>query len=1388
MYHFLGEMLEENVRESGGRIALSDAYRSWNYSSLGSFVGHLVEEFKNTGVVPGEPVAVAGPRDARLMALLYGVLGCGNPVLVVSPDWSESDRERRLRTVGARVVLSTRAAEDAHFVDVDDLMARADSGASVWGWQPDADDVAYFSFTSGSSGEPKAVAVAQRNAAHYAASLAGRLRFEAAEPPSFAHMTTLAADLGHTSWMLALATGGRVHVVSDGVARDPYALWQELADHQVTCLKTTPSHLAALLPGRPARSAALDTVIIGGELLSREFAAGLLEGGVAHRIVNHYGPTETTVGTACFVATRAGDLPEDEPSVPIGTAIGENTLDLDHGAEPGNRVDRTVGELVVGGPGVTLGYVGIRPDTAGRFRTTEGGTVYRTGDRCRRLPDGNLVFLGRADRQTKVNGYRVDLAEVEQVLAHCPGVAGAAVLGRIVDGQTRLVAAVTLDSGAAGADRDATLAALPGHMAHKLPRYALPAPIVAVPRFPVDANGKRDNRRLRAMVEESLEVGPEQPHDSAGAGRLAHEIAEFWGTSLGLRNVGPDSDVLALGGDSLLAMRTVVFLKERGHDVVVTDVYDHPSAARLAEAAARRENATDRAPAEAAEPGRWGTLGPAQRWFFDAVPGGTAHWNQAMLLACEPTLDIAALSAALAAVLDRHEALRGSVGATGALDALYPVTGTLAVTWSSVGDGPPAAEAIARTSAELNRSLDPASGRLLRCHVFRGGPGAADRLLLVCHHLVVDTISWRIVLDDLLRAYEAAAEGADISLAPSRSYYDWAAALPDAEERAPRGAAGDVPDVHGATYTWTAAPEVTRSLLARFGHGLRLEALAIASIVRALQNATGSERTRVTVETHGRDQGEHTSAYLDTVGWFTAVKPLLVSALGDDLARNVAEVENSVANAPVERLDSARPGAEIAVNYLGRFSPPRGRNVTWTFAPEYCGPARAERHDPMYPMVLTARLVDDAFVVDLVCTERERARGAARQAFDRFVADIQRAAGARESAPPVEELRRTTSGLPAYAGGLPPETRARTLVTQAPRVLLTGATGFLGAHLLDGLVAQGAHVLCLVRGAAGRSAADRLVASDRVQVVEGDLTDGDLLRELSARGVLDGLTSVVNAAADVRLVAPPEELAKVNVGGVRNLVDLIRADHPDIPLHHVSTLAVAGFHDSGARRFAESDFDLGQKFMSPYEASKFEAEKLVRAASDSGVRCSVYRTNHVAAHSVTGAFQPNTGDNRVYQTLKGYVLAGCAPRSPRTSFGFSNVDTVAEGICRIALAAEVPPDVHHVETPHSVPHDEVIRWMRGFGYPVRLVERGEFAHALGRLESADARSAEMSRAWEHRPERNVAFDNARTVALLRRLDVEFAPPTQAWLHTALEWAAGTGFLPTPATAARCMAS
>ncbi len=1379
-------LLELNARTHPDRPALSDGTRTLDHRQLDTAAGHIAARLTGLGTDRGDRVALFGPRDARMCALLYGVLRAGAAAVLVDPGWSPRDVHRRLDAVKVRHALTTapelRAPEPyrTEVVDVDALAASAPATPAAPPCAPD--DLAYLSFTSGSSGEPKAVAVTHANAAHYALALRDRLGLTDADAPRVAHVTTLAADLGHTSWLLALATAGSVHVVPDTAARDPEAFWAAIREAGVSVLKTTPSHLTALLAGRPSDAPALDTVLLGGEALPRSLAARLLDEGIAARVANHYGPTETTVGATCFLAAAAADLPADEPTVPIGTAIGEAELRL----VPDTRAPETPeptgaeGELYIGGRGVSAGYFGRPYETARRFIAHEGLRMYRTGDVCRRRPDGNLVFVGRSDRQVKVRGFRVDPAEIERAMEEFPGVGQGAVIVRATPAGNQLLAAVRLT---AGRDEAETLAALRSHLHDRLPGYSVPQPVLALAEFPFGANGKLDRARLGDTVSGLIEsrartARPEptaagRPADRSAAS-LAHALCELWADALGLPVVDPHADVLGLGGDSILAMRTIAFLRRRGHRVAFEDFYDHPTPTRLAAvAASSRPRPQPRAESLAAEPRQ---LAPAQRWLFRQPVDEPRHWNQSVLLRCRERVDPAALARAVEAVLHRHSALRRPVG-PGGLGPLRPAGDLDAVSHSRLRPGDALPETVGALCTELHRSLDPEAGRLLRVHLFSGGQGVDDRLALIAHHLVVDGLSWRILLDDLAAAYRAARSGQRADLAPTADFYAWAATAPRTAPAhpavAPRLPVDDATSsTEPATLVWSLDEEATGRLLERHGGAQRLEAVLLAAFADATLAWSGQRSLGVEVETHGRGTDGDDGQYLDTVGWFTAVKWLAVKAAEPaEGAVRTAEVEDLVRGAPQLPMDVEGARPEAAFNFLGTFRLPDEPSLRWTVADEQAGAARCATGDSLYRLRLTARIVEGRLVSDLVYAWPRLSHESA----ERIVASFSSAVAAAADAAPPAYVRAavSTSGQLVHTA-LAPARGHWTVVREPVPVLLTGATGYLGGHVLTELAARGARVTCLVRGDNDAEAARRLGGAD---AIAGDITADGLGLTPAGLARARAARVVVHAAADVRLVASPAELERTNHTAVRRLLHWIDAHTPGARFHHVSTLAVSGEVEGPARRFSEADLRIGQTFRTPYEKVKFHAEETVRAWAATGRQAYVHRSGHIAAHSGTGAFQRNVADNRVYQTVRGYVLAGAAPRRPSTTFEFSHVDTVAAGIAALAVHPHAAPGVYHEESPHTVAHDTLVAWMVRHGYPIRLTDDATFAAALARAEQHHPTMARLASTWSQLGDRNVVVDSAWTQSVLDRLGVRFAEPTAQWWSAALSWAADVGFLP-----------
>lgn len=1431
----LSDLLARGARSHPHRPALSDGVRSLDYGGLLAAADRVAARLADQGVGRGDRVAVLGPRDIRVCVLLYGVLRAGAAAVVVDPAWSGPDVRRRLDAIAVGHVLSSDpghtapGARGTEVVDLDAMVGR--HGGQPRGATPPrvrASDPAYLSFTSGSSGEPKAVTVTHANTVHYAFSLRDRLGLTHEDAPCVAHVTTLAADLGHTSWLLALATGGSVHVVPDDRARDPEAFWSCLSAAGVSVLKTTPSHMTALLEGRPRRAPRLHTLLLGGEALPRSLAAGLLKDGVAGRVVNHYGPTEATIGASCFVAVSPSELPEDEATVPIGTAIGRNGLYLVD-AEGRPVPDGADGELLIGGPGVTPGYFGRPEETARRFLPHDDGPRYRTGDRCRRRPDGDLVFAGRTDRQVKIRGYRVDPADVERVIDDFSGVARSAVIVRRNPAGAQLLAAVRPVVGEDGGAQASLVASLRSYLLDRLPAYSVPQPLVVVPEFPTGPNGKLDRDGLSVLVDRVLELGgrnpgtaPEvsAPPDTVGAPAgdpLVKTIADLWAGALGLPLVAPHTDVLELGGDSILAMRTVTALRRSGYRVAFEDFYLNPTAALLAEAAAPLSGeAAD--PTEDAGAAGAGRLAPAQRWFFQQRVRDPRHWNQSAVLRCGVPVDPSALSRAVVEVLRRHPALRQPV-ATGGPGLPRPAEETDAVTFSRLPFDPArVSEEVEATCTELHRGLDPESGRLVRIHLFSGaggdfsGPGGDDRLAVIVHHLAIDGLSWRVLLDDLAHAYRAALTGSPHRMPVTADFYRWAAtAAPPAPERAAplRTRPPADPGLEPAALTWALDEGDTDRLVRRHGRSQRLEAFLLSAFSEAVLCRNGRPRLTVEVETHGRDTTSRGDAYMDTVGWFTAVKHVTVAAPGTDpgsatgsgsvggavdvrtvvrssSAETTARVEHLVREAQQVPMDADVALPEAGFNFLGTFELPDEPSLAWSVAPESGGAARCPSGDPHHRLRLTTRIVEGRLVADLVYAwpwlSHEDAHGIV-SAFGRTVASEV------GSAPPEPDRSAVSTSGQLLLTGAPKSGTARTSarVREPVRVLLTGATGYLGRHLLAALLDRDAHVTCLVRGGDDADVARRLDAAidgaDR-RVGGFDVIAGDVNREglgLSRDGLerVRDVRAVVHAAADVRLVAPPDELERTNVAGVRRLLAWIDAEVPGARLHHLSTLAVAGGVDGVPRRFSEADLRIGQRFRTPYERTKFAAEEEVRSWAASGRQCYVHRSGHVAAHSRTGAFQRNVEDNRIYQLVRGYVLAGAAPSRPSESFAFSHVDTVAAGIAAMVTHAQAAPGVYHVESPYTVPHDELVAWLVSLGHPVRLTDDHAFGAALSRVERTHPTAARLASAWSQLGSRNVVVDSSHTTSALDRVGVRFAPPTREWWSAAMAWATAVGFLPEP---------
>ncbi|MBW8728210.1 MAG: amino acid adenylation domain-containing protein, partial [Inquilinus limosus] len=737
-----------------GRISVIFGDREVSRGELDRRANHLAHRLVRAGVGPDVLVGVVLERSVELLVALLAVLKAGGAYVPLAPDapaarLAEVAADSGLRLVLTQASLAGRLPEGLERILVEAEAGEAEAGPAV-ALHPE--NLAYVIYTSGSTGKPKGVAVAHGPLATHCRVTAPL--YDMDESSREFHFIAFSFDGAHERWLTALTCGASL------VLRDE-SLWPAektlaaIGRHGVTNAGFPPVYIneMAAWAEQTGHCPPVDLYSFGGEAMP---AAGYDRVRRALRpraLINGYGPTEAVVTP--LVWKGKADTACDGAYVPIGRPVGDRRAYVLDGRLQPVPVG-VAGELYIGGGGLARGYV-ERPDlTADRFVPDPygepGGRMYRTGDVVRWRPDGSVEYLGRADHQVKIRGYRIEPGEVEARLLSHPQVRGAVVSAVVSPGGKRLVAHVAAPEAGDGLE-----AGLKAHLAGQLPEYMVPSRILVLPALPLLPTGKLDRK---ALPDPEWESGS----GAEPEGEAEQAITGIWSEVLGLRQVGRDDNFFELGGDSILSLQVVSRARRAGLVLTPRQLFEHQTVRGLAAVAGREtvaaapETATGEAP-----------LTPIQRWFFGSAIPGRQHWNQSVLLAPRAAMDADALRRALAAVVSHHDALRlrFAQGADGAWTQAYAEPAGQDWLWlRSVADE----AAQAAVADEAQRSLELAEGPLLRAVLADRWDGA-QRLLLVIHHLVVDGVSWRILLEDLQAAYGQAVAGEAIALPETSSSF-----------------------------------------------------------------------------------------------------------------------------------------------------------------------------------------------------------------------------------------------------------------------------------------------------------------------------------------------------------------------------------------------------------------------------------------------------------------------------------------------------------------------------------------------------------------------------------------------------------------------------------------
>ena len=924
--------------------------RTLGFLELDQAANRLAHHLRDQGVGVGEPVAVLMERSLDWLTCVLGILKAGAVYMPLDSKAPDARLQPMLERARARLLLCAEGDPRVTTLAIAGCVGLA-YAPGQWRHQtdttPDLDLAeqapAYVIHTSGSTGLPKGVLVSHGALASYVSGLLERL--DLAPEVSMALVSTIAADLGHTMLFGALCSGRTLHVLPEELGFDPDRFAEYMREHQVGVLKIVPGHLAALLQAsEPADVLPWHALIVGGEACSPALFEQIRALKPDCRFINHYGPSETTVGV---LANEVSALHPHARGVAVGRALpGAHGYVLDDVLN--SVAEQVPGELYIGGASVALGYLGQPGLTAERFLPdpfgAPGARVYRSGDRMRRTRQGLLEFLGRNDDQVKIRGYRVEPAEVTRVLQGLDGVAQAAVLALPVDedaGRLQLVAYCVTTAAAQCSVDD-----LRRQLQACLADYLVPAQIVLLEQLPLTANGKLDKRALP-------QPGAVQQGYVAPVGEIEEQLAAVWADVLKLERVGTRDNFFELGGDSILSLQIIARAKRLGIRLSPKQLFEKQTISQLATVAKRIEKKPASELVVQAS-GRQLLL-PIQARFFEMEIVQRQHWNQSLMLKPRETLEAEPLQAALAALVAQHDALRLSFDRQeGQWQAHYASAAPADLLWVRELADP---AQLTELADQAQRSLDLKNGPLLR-GVLVNLPAGEQRLLLVIHHLAVDGVSWRILLEDLQQAYVAQVSGqSPVAAVRGSSLQTWAEQLHgyarserllaerdywlgtlagDLQELPFEFAPGQVPVGEVGHASSRLDKTLTQQLLkvAPTAYRTQVNDLLLTALARVLCDWSGQPSVLVQLEGHGREDLFDDLDLSRTVGWFSSLFPLRLTPQAEPGASlcGIKEQLRAVPNkgigygvlrylgdAGFARQLAALPQARVTFNYLGQF-------------------------------------------------------------------------------------------------------------------------------------------------------------------------------------------------------------------------------------------------------------------------------------------------------------------------------------------------------------------------------------------------------------------------------------------------------------------------------------
>ena len=1042
----LHHQFERQVKQTPFAVAVTCDGQSLTYRSLNCRANRLAYRLRTHNVGPDTLVGLCVERSIEMIVGMLAILKAGGAYVPLDPSYPKDRLAFMLEDSGVSILLTQQhlgsglPQHEANVVYLDADSVGASASDTSEDANPDSgarpDNLAYVIYTSGSTGKPKGTRITHYNVVRLFQSTDDWLHFNSSDVWTLFH--SYAFDF--TVWEIwgALLYGGRLVVVPYSVSRSPEEFAALIKQERVTVLNQTPSAFRQLMPNVIATVSpdqlTLRHVIFGGEALELQSLKPWIDryGDQRPHLVNMYGITETTVHVTYRPITQA-DL-----SSGVGSIIGKPIPDLRVYVLNQHRKLVPIGiagEMYVGGAGVARGYL-QRPElTAERFipdpfSNEPTAKLYRSGDLARWLPNGDLEYLGRIDQQVKIRGFRVELGEIESVLSQHPSVREAVVVARddtpgdpsaSLGTGKRLVAYFVAEDGVVIDDIRSRIQAM-------LPEYMVPSAFVRLPSLPLTQNGKVDRRALpipdQARPELSQRyVAPDTPVEKT--------LSQIWGTVLGVKDVGIHDNFFELGGDSILSIQVIARARQSGLQLTARDLFKRPTVAELATTCTTLRSIQ---PEQDQVTGAV-SLTPIQHWFFEQNLPQVHHWNQAFLFETLVELDLTILEGALQHVVKHHDAFRLRFKKdSSAWHQFYAEDSeNVSLTRIDLSALPHTEQEQALLSAATNLQamLNLSEGPIVRAAHFALGSHSPGRLLLIIHHLVVDGVSWRVLMEDLEAAYGAFRDERTVPLPPkTTSFQIWSDRLRElARQPALREELNywlsvsdirrtQIPievgprrinlEVSAQTVNVRLSREETRALLQQVpaAYHTQIDDVLLTALGQCLSTWTGADSLLVDVERHGREDIADDIDLSRTIGWFTTIFPVRLDLRpGEGLPDTLKRVKEQLRQIPhhglgygvlrylsddptVAKTLRSVPEAEVSFNYLGQFDQVLSGSALFRFAEESCGPWHSPQGKRRHLLEVLALVSNGCFEARWVYSQNMHRRETIEHLAENFLSTL----------------------------------------------------------------------------------------------------------------------------------------------------------------------------------------------------------------------------------------------------------------------------------------------------------------------------------------------------------------------------------------------------------------